>query len=306
MNDQNLARVICVATGKGGSFKTSLAANSAGLMAAGGYRTLLVDFDPQGDLADDLGYHSDDRLDDGQHLASSLIAGTPLQPVLRDVRPNLDVVPGGEYLADIGGMMLARQSRMSSNYDLLAKSLSPLAADYDLVVIDTPPVDEMLQLLALRASRWLVVPTKEDKSSIRAIARIAQRAAEVRQEGHRIDLLGVVLAGVPTAATTVRRRAARDIEGMLGEVAPLFTSVIRHSSAAAQTMREEGLLAHELADKVEGTDFFAELRKAIADGTERPTRPGSAPDLATEYVRVVEQILQRINELEVAELEQSA
>lgn len=36
-----------------------LTANIAGLSAAGGYRTLVVDLDPQGDLSDDLGYFDD-------------------------------------------------------------------------------------------------------------------------------------------------------------------------------------------------------------------------------------------------------
>ena len=53
-------RVVCVANGKGGMFKTSLAAHVAGLSAAAGYRTLIVDLDPQGDLSDDLGYFDGD------------------------------------------------------------------------------------------------------------------------------------------------------------------------------------------------------------------------------------------------------
>ena len=54
-----LSRVVCVANGKGGVNKTSIVAQVGGLAAAGGYRTLLVDLDPQGDLSDDLGYYSD-------------------------------------------------------------------------------------------------------------------------------------------------------------------------------------------------------------------------------------------------------
>ena len=64
MSDTALSRVITIATGKGGSFKTSLAANAAGLCAAGQHKVLLIDLDPQGDLSDDLGYHSDPRCDD--------------------------------------------------------------------------------------------------------------------------------------------------------------------------------------------------------------------------------------------------
>ncbi|WP_091564618.1 ParA family protein [Arthrobacter sp. ok362] len=51
-----LSRVIAVINGKGGVFKTSLVANVGGLLAEGGSRVLLVDLDPQGILAEDLGY----------------------------------------------------------------------------------------------------------------------------------------------------------------------------------------------------------------------------------------------------------
>jgi cellulose biosynthesis protein BcsQ len=68
-----LSRVIAVINGKGGVFKTSLVANVGGLLAEGGSRVLLVDLDPQGNLAEDLGYA--DRGDGGRSLAASLCFG---------------------------------------------------------------------------------------------------------------------------------------------------------------------------------------------------------------------------------------
>lgn len=296
MTDSRLGRVVCVATGKGGAYKTSLTANAAGLCAKAGHKVLLVDLDPQGDLQDDLGYYDHADLDQGQHLATAMLTGTALTPVLRDVRPNLDVIPGGDYLSDVGGALLARQARGGASFDLLARALAPLAADYDLVFIDTPPTDETLQLLALKASRWVVAPTKADTSSIRAVGRIAGKIAEARQDGHPLDLLGVVLAGVPTAARRVRADAANDVQRMLGGAAPLFDGFIRDSSANARLVRADGILVHELAEKVEGAEpFWASLRA----GTEVTRLPGSAPDLAADYVGIVEQILLRINELEM-------
>lgn len=297
MNDTALGRVVCIATGKGGAFKTSLTANAAGLTAAAKHRTLLVDLDPQGDLSDDLGYFDDKRLDNGQHLATAMLTGTALRPVITNVRPNLDVIPGGDYLADLGGALLARQARGGATFDILAEALAPLAPDYDLIFIDTPPTDETLQLLALRASRWLVAPTKADTSSIRAVARIAARVAEARHDGHKLDLLGVVLAGVPTAAKRVRGDAENDIRTMLGGAAPLFDGFIRDSAAVARQARRDGLLVHELAEKVEGAEPFWQSLRA---GTPITRLPGTAPDLAADYVRVVEQILYRINELETS------
>lgn len=295
--DTDLARVICIANGKGGVFKTSLTANIAGLSAAAGYRTLVIDLDPQGDLSDDLGYFDDEADDHGRGLAAALVTGQQVLPNLREIRPNLDVVTGGVHLSDVAGALVSRISRGASTTDLLAHALAPTAGSYDVIMIDTPPVDTTLQVMALGAARWLLVPTKADASSIRGIQRIAERVADARTGGHQVDILGVVLTGVPTAASRVRGDAIADITAVLGGTAPLLSTVVRSSDAVARECRAEGILAHELAERLEGVEPFW---KALRDG-HRPQRvPGSAPALADDYVHVTEQVLHRLSKLEAS------
>ena len=174
--------------------------------------------------------------------------------------------------------------------------MAPLASSYDLVVVDTPPVDTTLQALALNASRWLLIPTKADASSIRGIQRIAERVADARQAGHEIDILGVVLAGVPTAARRVRAGAIADITAVLGDSASLLDAVVRSSDAVARECRTKGILAHELAEQLEGAEPFW---RALRNGSTPQQRvPGSAPALADDYIRVTEQVLLRLSDLE--------
>lgn len=297
MSEQDLARVISVATGKGGSFKTSLTANVAGICAQSGFKVLVIDMDPQGDLQDDLGYFTDGRLDDGQQLLASIASNQPLEPVLPEVRKNLDVIPGGAVLTDLEALLQARSKRGGRAENALADVLAPLAKQYDLVLIDTPPTNETLQLLALHASRWLLIPSKSDTSSIRAIARIAQIAGAARENGHNVDVLGVVLAGVNTAAKRVVAEASGDINAMLDGVAPLFDGTIRHSEASAVQARQRGVLAHELAELVEGAEPFW---KDIKSGS--PRLSGAAPALAGDYITVVEQMIERIRQFEDQEV----
>ena len=49
-----LSRVIAIANGKGGVGKTSLATTLAGMAAEAGYKILIVDLDPQGNVGEDL------------------------------------------------------------------------------------------------------------------------------------------------------------------------------------------------------------------------------------------------------------
>ena len=290
-----LSRVICIANGKGGVSKTSVTANVAGLTAAAGFSVLVVDLDPQGDLADDLGYFKNSNDDQGRGLANALLTESPAPITLKNVRSNLDVITGGVALADVSGALLSRMTRGNVSFDLMAKVLAPIAGEYDVILIDTPPVDTTLQRLALGAARWLLIPTKSDASSIRGMERIAQQAAATVSDEHRIDLLGILLTGSTTAATRVRAGAEADIRALLGDDALLFGTTIRASEAVAREGRDQGLLVHELAEKVEGQEPFW---KALRDGKPSARLPGSAPALAGDYVLATDEIIKRINELE--------
>lgn len=91
-----MRRTVAIANGKGGVGKTSLTDGLGGLIAAGGYRVLTMDADPQGNLRRDLGYPDSG----GRALADAIKLGTTLEPV-RDVRDNLDAVPGGAALEEL-------------------------------------------------------------------------------------------------------------------------------------------------------------------------------------------------------------
>lgn len=67
------------------------------LLATSGYEVLVVDLDPQGNLAEDLGYTDDSRDAKGRSLAQALMFGGGAAPVV-GVRTRLDVLVGGSVL----------------------------------------------------------------------------------------------------------------------------------------------------------------------------------------------------------------
>ena len=62
---------IAFVNGKGGVGKTSITANTAGILANSDWRVLAVDLDRQGNLQKDLGYREDERHDDGETCSSA-------------------------------------------------------------------------------------------------------------------------------------------------------------------------------------------------------------------------------------------
>lgn len=297
-----LTRVLAIGNGKGGVGKTTISTNLAGLAAKAGFNTLIIDLDPQGNVLDDLGLANSDTDDGGKALAATLSSGAPLRPQSTG-RDNLTLCVGGEALRDIPVLLGHRAARGAVARGVLA---APLAAHieagnvYDLIVIDTPPGEVLLQRAALEAARWLLIPTKADTSSLRGTEKIVQQLVQAREINPTLDLLGVALFNVPTAATSLRRDVQADLEQMLGGAAPLLPVVIR-STVAGEKARRQGQLVHEYSDAHSGEQWWQALRDK-----RKPINPGSAPDLARDLVELSHVILKTIDAAENPDEEEAS
>lgn len=280
-----LARVLAIHNGKGGAFKSSIAANLSGIVAEAGYRVLLIDLDPQGNCGEDLGYT--DHADDGAALRASLEFGTPLKPTL-EARSSLFVVAGGRALRKL------KVGPVQRPLDMLAVSLIPVADEYDLVILDTPPGGWSTIEMAMGAARYLIIPSAFDRSSIKGLEDVAVVVEEARGENPMLTLLGALLVQVGTNHKTIRTRALAGLTHSLGGDELMFDTKIRYAPKTAQDSRDRGLLAHELAAQVQGRPFWDFLRS----GEKVPDRAESAPGLASDYVALTDEILKRIHDEE--------
>jgi cellulose biosynthesis protein BcsQ len=296
-----LSRCIAVVNGKGGVGKTSLTANLAGLYAAAGYRTLAIDLDPQGNLGDDLGYLGAGLSDDGAELVDALRTQRAYRP-LRDVRPGLDVLAGGPVLGELNSDFYG--GHVSADTVLtFASSLAQIADGYDLILVDCPPGNDALQESALAAARWVLIPTKSDPSSRAGLQIVAARFSAIRaQYNPDLELLGVVLFGVNSAATRLISEARRVLGEDLGLPGALCETSIRHVEAAAFDARSRGQLVHELERDVhKGPSRFQLLRMDKETRQRTRTLAASAGSLAADYQRLAEELIDRIVASETAE-----
>lgn len=287
-----MRRVIAIANGKGGVGKTTLTASLAGRLAAAGSRVLVVDTDPQGNLARDLGYESED----GTSLALAITHGMPLT-VVRDVRERLDVVPGGPALWDVGAAFTARGARGQTLPGLGAAlgTASPRGrGDYDIVLVDTPPGEPVLQDLVFAAADHLIIPTRSDDASLDGLVVVAERFAAARRVNPGLTLLGVALFGVRPGSTRLHGRVRAALDETLGGVAPVFDTSIRYLESAAVDMRSRGLLPDELAAAHHGdtADRIGRLRSGAStdDGQALLSRESSVAGLAADYAALADEV----------------
>ena len=107
--------------------KSFLSSNFAAIMAGAGKRVLLIDADlRRGHIHQQFGV---ERLDGLSDVVAGLL--TPAQAIRPQVLPNLDLLTTGKLPPNPADMMMS---------DSMARVLETLAAQYDYVIIDTPPV----------------------------------------------------------------------------------------------------------------------------------------------------------------------
>lgn len=300
-----LARAIAMANGKGGVGKTSTLTGIAAMAAAAGQAVLVVDLDQQGDVTDDLGLQA--STDEGAALRAALTGSQDLHPQPSG-RENLDVIFGGVGLGNLDRLFL--DDTQPWQY-ALATALAPLEANYDLVLIDCPPNSYVGLTMACVAARYVIIPTRADISSIKALRHVARSFTEVRPMNPDLTLLGVVLFGISTASTRVRREARQDVSATLGGTAPVFDTVIRYVDAPGREGRKRGRLPHELEEDwqhQQQTDpFWKQLRKRLTKpgntgGEDAEQRlPPSVSGLAQDYADLTQEVFTAIQTAETQE-----
>jgi len=294
----SLTNTIAFANGKGGVGKTSITANVAGIAALSGWRVLTVDLDPQGNLGTDLGYAQSGDSDQGAALIRSIRDGSTLKP-LRDVRPGLDAVPGGDLMDGLMTVLAPRLLDETAPATAIADALAPLAEDYDLVLLDCPPAGGVLLEAILVATRFLVIPTKRDLGSLHGLVRVARSFASVRSHDNpHLDVLGVILFDFARQDTRILADTKERLVRNLAGAAPVFDTVIRNARKASTDMRRDGLLSFEYEEAAKTA-----LRRRVTERVwEQPYRASSngfsktASGLAEDYQSLTKEILGAFSE----------
>lgn len=208
---------IAIANQKGGVGKTTTAINIATAMAATGWRTLLIDLDPQGNASTGLGVNAASREVSSYDL---LVDGMPLeQAIVPTSIPRLDIVPATVDLSGAEIELVSVEDRTA----LLRKALAR-HGEHDICFIDCPPSLGLLTLNALCAADTLLVPLQCEFFALEGLSQLLQTVERVQQRFNpSLGIIGVALT-MFDRRNRLTDQVSDDVRDCLGKL--VFETVI--------------------------------------------------------------------------------
>jgi chromosome partitioning protein len=180
--------VISISNQKGGVGKTTTAVNLAYEMSRLGYKTLLIDFDPQSNASSGLGVSS---AEGDRDLYDVFFDQIKLSDIIRPTSfNNLWVAPGSKDLISIEVELGKTPGR-----ELILKSQLALLVDrFDVAIIDCPPSSGLLTLNSMGASKWLLIPLQAEYYALEGISSLLSTVSFVQQTFNPgLEILGVAI-----------------------------------------------------------------------------------------------------------------
>lgn len=256
------AKIISIATVKGGVGKTTTAVNLAsGLARQGSRRVLLVDLDAQGHCSTSLASRMPSRpvhtpvsevlLGEDQRQLLDALVTTQLE--------GLDITPADPALAEAEG----RISQKIGKEMLLRDALKITRSHYDFIIVDCPPNKGNLTLNALLASDHVLIPTDLSPLAIQGADELLGTVITVNERlGHELDVLGVLLTRVDGRNVSMNETIRDEIAAAWGEL--LLETEIGVNTRLAQA-QQAGVPIFEHDPKSRGAQHYAALTDELLD-----------------------------------------
>jgi chromosome partitioning protein len=159
---------------KGGTGKTTVAANLATAFSFMGYKTLMIDADPQASLTNMMGIEaSSEDITHIGHLMEESVANKGHADVSRAVRTvfpggMLDIIPADITLTNADGWLMNQMQR-ETVFERLFAANTDFFGQYDVIVVDSAPGTSLLSMNVMVASRTQLAVCWLDRENLKAL-----------------------------------------------------------------------------------------------------------------------------------------
>lgn len=192
-----MCKIISIINNKGGVGKTTSTGIIAQLLAYLGKHVLVIDLDSQSNLSMMLGQYDEDSQDVIDGLIPPHIPNIAelfkyryrdTDNVTRLIRhtaiPNLDIIPSSKRHKNTG--LLIAQNETGNNNVILKRALTLVRDEYDFILIDNAPANDILTVNSLFISDLVIVPVRLEGFSYKGLRETIDTLLCIKDE-HGID-----------------------------------------------------------------------------------------------------------------------
>jgi chromosome partitioning protein len=169
-----VSRTVAVANQKGGVAKTTTVASLGAAVSEHSLRVLLVDLDAQACLTYSLGVDPD-SVEVSVH--DLLLGKAEAADAVLEVGEGMDLLPATIDLSAAESALLSSDDREFA----LRRALQPVAAGYDVVLLDCSPSLGVLTLNALAAADEVIIPLQCEMLSHRGVGQLLDTIEDVQR-----------------------------------------------------------------------------------------------------------------------------
>lgn len=229
-----MAQIITIANNKGGTGKTATAIAIAAGFAQRGKRTLLVDLDAQVNATLAL------RIPTAAGTCFDLLRGTPVQPA--QIGANLWGIGSTRDMN-----IIDRQVDISKG-TAVAAALKQYAAQYEFIILDTPPAMGLLTINSLNAADNVVIPLQASYLALQGMG-VIMEALQALKKAQAYSVVVTMYDG----RKTLHRQLLEAIKNTYGSA--VVSTPIR-SNVALQEAPASGSSIFEYAPKSIGAQDY--------------------------------------------------
>jgi chromosome partitioning protein len=218
-------RTIAIINQKGGCGKTTVSINLSAALAAKGYRTLLIDMDPQSHCAVGLAVPEEQIEQSIYDVLIGMGRGEPIRinEILWQISERFELAPSSIDLAAFEQQMTGIVDRENC----LRKVLDVIHDDYDYVVLDCPPSVGLLTFNALRAATDVVVPVEMGYFSLHGLSKQLQTLNVLCEQcEQKINIM--VLASMYDIRTKMGREILAELKKHFSD--KMFSTVVNFNT----------------------------------------------------------------------------